>query len=298
MVGSSIKLHSSTDAQEQESRRAIKRLEADPMNSYPARNSLERAITILELVARKPGGLTNAELSRRLHMATSSCSYILNRLERENFLMRGKDTRRYEIGLKIVTLAACALRDLGLRPFAEPALYRLVAKTQLSASVAVLDRGRVWLVDTVDGPGAPVAYMRVGLELPPHATALGKVLIAYLPQQQQVDLLLQLELSKCTPNTIVCQSRLAEELELVRRQGYASSNEEQFLGVRALAVPIWCGKAVCGAVSATGDSTHPVWNQPQDIVELVRDTARQISRCAPFLALLSHTGVIEETHSE
>ncbi|MGA3128636.1 MAG: IclR family transcriptional regulator [Candidatus Korobacteraceae bacterium] len=292
MQGISIKLQSSTGDQEQESRRAIKRMGADPKNSYLARNSLERAITILELVARKPGGLTNAEISRSMHMATSSCSYILNRLERENFLTRGKSTRRYEIGLKIVTLAACALRDLGLRPFAEPALYRLVAKTQLSASVAVLNRGRVWLVDTVDGPGAPIAYLRVGLELPPHATALGKVLLAYLPCQQQFDLLHQLRLSKCTPNTIVCQSKLAEELELVRRQGYALSNEEQFLGVCALAAPIYCvGGAVCGAVSATGDSTNPVWSRPQDIVNLVRETARQISRCAPFLPLLSHAGV-------
>ena len=77
--------------------------------------SLDRALAILESAAQKPGGLTNAVIHRRLTIPTSSCSYILNRLEKAGYLRRSAFTRKYEMGLKILTLAHGALRDMGLR---------------------------------------------------------------------------------------------------------------------------------------------------------------------------------------
>ena len=74
-----------------------------------ATNSLERALVLLELLARHPDGLTNAEISRRLHVATSTSSYILRRLERWEHVTRDKETGRYEIGLRVVSLAQGAL---------------------------------------------------------------------------------------------------------------------------------------------------------------------------------------------
>ncbi len=76
--------------------------------------SLDRALLILELVSSRPGGWSNAELSRRLGMATSSCSYVLGHLERAGYLRRRAASGRYEIGIKMMTIAYGALGAFGL----------------------------------------------------------------------------------------------------------------------------------------------------------------------------------------
>ena len=117
----------------------------------PATNSLERAMALLELLEQTPGGLTNAEISRRLDIPKSTCSYIMARLERKGYLVRDEDTGCYQIGLTTVALAHGALREIGVRSIAEPALYKLASETGLSAGIGVLERGRVLVIDRVEG---------------------------------------------------------------------------------------------------------------------------------------------------
>ncbi len=135
-------------------------------------------------MAHKSGGLTNAEISGYFKMATSTSSYILQRLERESYLRRDPENGRYEMGLKIVALSHGALRDMGLRRIAEPILYRLSAETRISAIIGVLERGRVMIVDKVEKPDLAKIDMDIGVRYPAHSTALGKVLLAHLPQHQ------------------------------------------------------------------------------------------------------------------
>jgi IclR-like helix-turn-helix domain-containing protein len=122
------------------------------LRSQRSTNSLERALAILEFVAHKSGGLTNAEISAHFDVPTSTTSYILSRLEREGYLRRDPGNGRYEMGLKIVALSHGALRDMGLRRVAEPILHRLSSETKTSALIGVLERGRVMIVDKVEKP--------------------------------------------------------------------------------------------------------------------------------------------------
>ena len=138
--------------------------------------------------AHKSGGLTNAEISERFKMATSTSSYILHRLEREGYLRRDRENGRYEMGLKIVALSHGALRDMGLRRAAEPILHRLSAESRTSALIAVLERGMVMIVDKVEKPDLARIDMDIGVRYPAHSTALGKVLLAHLPQHQLLSL--------------------------------------------------------------------------------------------------------------
>ena len=108
------------------------------MSGPSATNSLERALVLLELLARHPGGLTNADISRRLHIATSTSSYILRRLERWEYVKRHAETGTYEIGLRVVALAQGALQSLGLRQVVKPMLHSLVEQTRLTGVIAVL----------------------------------------------------------------------------------------------------------------------------------------------------------------
>jgi IclR family acetate operon transcriptional repressor len=239
-------------------------------------NSLERALAILEFVAHKSGGVTNAEISTHFRVATSTTSYILSRLEREGYLRRDLENGRYEMGLKIVALSHGALRDMGLRRVAEPVLHRLSSETRISALIGILERGRVMIVDKVEKPDLAKIDMDIGVRYPAHSTALGKVLLSHLPDNQLSGLFDHYRLAKTSPNTIDSKARLLTELEAVRKQGYATSDGELFLGIRAIAAPIFDnGGEVPAAVSVTGvtvslDDTH--------IINSVRVAAREISR--------------------
>ncbi len=262
-------------------------------------NSLERALVLLKMVEQTPGGLRNAEISRWLKVPKSSCSYILRRLEREGYLIRDQATGRYKIGLATVALAHGALREIGIRSVAEPALYKLTSETGLSAGIGVLDRGRVLLVDRVEGPGfvneaveiATGAAARrkvrhrvreqrdIGRVLPVHSTALGKVLLAYLPRQQVLSLIAEYGLPRSTPKTIVSKTKLLSELEIVRRQGYAIADEEEAIGIRSLSAPIFDADAtVRAAVSVNGSPAEAVWSGLGELIKLVEVAARDILR--------------------
>ncbi len=246
------------------------------MTAESATNSLERALAILEFVAHKSGGLTNAEISDHFKIPTSSSSYILSRLEREGYLRRDQENGRYEMGLKIVALSHGALRDMGLRRIAEPILHRLSAQTRVSALIGILERGRVMIVDKVEKPDLARIDMDIGVRYPAHSTALGKVLLAHLPKDQLMGLFDHSELAKTSPKTINSRERLIAELESIRKQGYAVSDGELFLGIRAVAAPIFDETdEVAAAVSITGVT---IYVEDENNISSVKLAAREISR--------------------
>ena len=204
-----------------------------------------------------------------------------------------------------VALAHGALREVGIRTVAEPALYRLTSQTGLSAGIGVLQRGRVLLVDRVEGPrfvgraidaaagrtsrSGPAAYRirsqrDVGRELPAHSTALGKVLLAFLPRQKMIDLIAKYGLARSTAATIVSRKRLLAELDLVRKQRYAMADGEAYSDLRALAVPIFDADGeVRAAVSVNGHPSEPAWDNLPELVGTVEEAVRDIARRARIL---------------
>jgi len=246
------------------------------LKSERSTNSLERALAILEFVAHKSGGLTNAEISAQFGVATSTTSYILSRLEREGYLRRDPENGRYEMGLKIVALSHGALRDMGLRRVAEPILHRLSSETRISALIGILERGRVMIVDKVEKADLARIDMDIGVRYPAHSTALGKILLAHLPENQLSSLFDHYRLAKTSPNTIDTKVRLLSELEIARKQGYATSDGELFLGIRAVAAPIFDATGgVPAAVSVTGVTVSV---EDMHIINSVKVAAREISR--------------------
>jgi DNA-binding IclR family transcriptional regulator len=251
----------------------------------PPTNSLERALKLLEIVAHRPDGYSNSELSHKLEIPTSSCSYVLARLTRERYLTRGPDGR-YTIGLKTLILAHAALRRMGFRPFAEPVLYRLVEETRLAANIGVLEGGRVLLVDRVESPESVSAAVQlprelrdIGIDLPAHTTGLGKVLLAGSERSQVLEIVKDQGLARKTARTITSADELFSELEVVRERGYATVKDEHYTGFWSIAAPILDVNGVTrAAVSLTGSPDHPAWRDPDGLAVRLADAARDISR--------------------
>jgi IclR family KDG regulon transcriptional repressor len=268
-----------------------------------ATNSLERALALLETIENAPGGLRHAEISRLLRIPKSTCSYILSRLELGGYLTRNAQTGSYTLGLTTVALAHGALREIGVRSIAEPALYKLAGLTGLSAGVGVLERGRVLIIDRVEGAefvrdavqsaetppprgtGSRKYRLRadrdIGRELPAHSTALGKVLLAYLPRTQLLDWVASHGLIRYTRRTIASKTALLRELEAVRKQGFATSNQEHHAGFRSIAAPIHGPSGeVSAGVALNGGLAESAWKDPDALVTMVQAAGREISRRA------------------
>ena len=270
------------------------------MEAKKATNSLDRALALLEMIEQTPGGLTSGEIRRRLDIPKSSYGYMISRLVDKGYVMQDRQTHHYKIGLTPLALAYGTLREMGFRSVTEPTLYRLVSETGLAASIGVLERRRVLLVDRVESPEfiknavdfAPRAgkavlgrNMRqrrerdIGRELPVHSNALGKMLLAHLERRQVLEIIAQEGLPRITPKTIVSKSKLMLELERVRKQGFAESDEEHYPGVRGVGAAIYDPSgAVCAAVSVTGSPERTVWKETGRLIELVRAAGWAISK--------------------
>src|SRR6185437_11396046 len=116
-----------------------------------------------------------------------------------------------------------------------------------------------------------------------HSTALGKVLLAYLPRPRLLAFFKQHPLVRYTRQTITSKAGLLRELASVRTQGYAVADEEHHAGLRSIAAPIYSvSREVAAAVALNGSLSEAAWSGSESVVERVQAAAREISRRARF----------------
>ena len=239
--------------------------------------AVERALAMLEAVAERAHGMSNAEINRRLKIPKSSASYILRTLVKSGYLRRDAADHRYHLGLKIVGLSHRALAALDVREVAQPVMRQLVESTGFTAHLAIYDREEAVYVEKVDAPGFVKMNTWVGRRLQLHSTSVGKVLAAH--SEGMEEMLERRGLFKRTPLTIGSIPKLRRELARVREQGYALDDEENSLGVRCVAAPVFNSEGKVEAALGVSGTTHdfPRANIPR-IAELVRAATRRISQ--------------------
>jgi len=247
----------------------------------PARydvNSLKRALRILELLAEEGKALGVTELGRRLSLDKSMVHRLLATLSGSGYVEQDPETRKYALGLKIVELAGLKLNSIQMRSVLKPVLKELVAQTGESAHLAVLVDREIIYLDKEEGTSVLTVRGGVGLRCPPHSSAVGKVLLAYLSDEVVTEILRKSGLPRFTERTIVSLSALKTQLADVRQQGFGIDDEETFLGVRCLAAPVRDHR---GAVVASIGLSGPVQQVSQDrlglLIDLLKDVAARAS---------------------
>ena len=241
--------------------------------------SVERALSILEAVGQRPGGLTNSEISRKLGIPKSSASYVLRVLERRGYLHRDAESSRYRLGFAVLSLARSVDEGLDVREAALPVLRQLADRCRLTAHLGVLDQGEAVYVDKAEVPGLIKMGTFPGRRTDAHSTSIGKAIIAHLAELEVEAIARERGLARRTPKTITSLARLKRDLELVRGRGYAFDDEENNLGVRCVAAPVFdaAGRVVAsinvaGPTAQLGDEALP------KIAEAVKEAARRISQ--------------------
>jgi IclR family KDG regulon transcriptional repressor len=242
-------------------------------------NSVDRALSILEIISESNRGLSNSDLSRHLKIPKSSASYILRILEKRNYLQRDEGGK-YRLGLKLVSLTRESLTHLDIREIAKPILEKFLQKSRLAeAHLAVLDNGRAVYIEKAEARSFVKMDIWVGHRLPIHTTAIGKALAAFLGDDDVMKILNLHGMEKKTAQTITNKQKFLQELKKIRKLGFAIDNEENAEGVRCVAAPVYdeSGKVV----ASLGTSTIVLQlneSQLPKVIEMVKDAAEDVSQ--------------------
>ena len=221
-----------------------------------AQSSLVKALKIIECFNAESPCLRLAEIASRVNIHRSTAYRLLSDLVSESFLEFDKTTKQYRLGIKFLSFAAIVLGRLNIIDISKPIMKELVEKTSQTVNLAILDQNSVVYVAKVEPPSSLRLSSRVGARVPVHCTALGKVLLAYLHDDDRQNVLKNVELKEFTPATIISKEKLLEELANIKREGFAIDHEEYLPGLMCVAYPIFnYQKEAIAAISIAGPVT-------------------------------------------
>lgn len=203
--------------------------------------SLERGLAILECFTPERPVWGIAELANKLGMSHSTTHRYVLTLTALGYLTQNTK-KKYRLTLKVTDLGMSALNSTSLREHARPNLEDLRRRTRFTVALAVLDGPQVLLIDRLRGNRLGQQLIEPnqanGSTLPAHCTALGKLLLAHLPEQEQRSVIAEMTLTRHTSNTITHKNALRAELRSIRAQALVAAEEELASGLYSIATPI------------------------------------------------------------
>lgn len=245
-------------------------------------NSLVRAIRILEAFNQNEKmGITG--ISKKLNLPKSTTHMIVNTLVHEGILEKDINTNNYQLGLKLFELGNRARSNLEIRKVATPYLKDLNEFFDETVHLTILDNYEVLYVECFESTKRLRTYSVIGVRAPLHCTAVGKAIMAFLPDEEIVKVIEEKGLQRFTQNTITEKELLMKELQKIRKLGYAVDNMEHEEGVRCVGAPLWNHTGnVFASISVSGPSQRLGYEKIPDIAKKVMSVANEISRKMGF----------------
>jgi DNA-binding IclR family transcriptional regulator len=244
--------------------------------------SLERAGLILEVLSQHSQGLSLRDLSQKVNLTKGTAHRLLASLAYLDFIRQDPLNKHYLLSFKLVELGNRLLSQIDYRIEARPFLVELAESTRETAHMVILDQFEVLYIDKVEAVGNTTGLRMasmLGSRIPAHCCAVGKVLLAYLPEDRLEEFVPASGLTKRTENTITDLAKLKEHLQLVRRRGYAVDNEENEIGIRCVGAPVRNQRGeVIAAISLSVPSSRMRTRKTETMLkDRVTETAWKIS---------------------
>jgi len=250
--------------------------------------ALQRGLRVLQLFAQSERGLTTMQVARLAGLPVSTAHRFLVNLESSGFL-NCNASGVYHLGLACFAVGQAALGQLDLRRLSLPYLLDLNQQTRETIHLTVRHGLTAVYVEKIDSPEHLRIHSRIGAAVPLYCTAVGKVMLAYLPDQEREQVLRQLDLKRMTANTAGSLQELQTELQRVRKNGYACDLEEHELHIRCIAAPI---RNHDGAVQSSLSITAPVVRMPvtrlRQLAPLIQEAGMRISAELGYQAGSTH----------
>jgi DNA-binding IclR family transcriptional regulator len=251
--------------------------DSHPPSGTPSATAVQRALGILEYLDSSRRGLNISEISRKLNIPKSSAHVIVLTLERLGYIHKEAGSLNYSLGLKAYGLGQGMMKTLSLADIALPHMRQLVDELHLPAHLAIADKDQGVFIQKLDAPGMIKFDTYVGRRMDLHCTGVGKVILAFGPQEPLEHMLSKDVYMRHTRNTITKPKELQRELQKVRRLGYGVDDEEEEMDVRCVAVPVLddIGRFVA-ALSVTGTTGQISLEGIPKVARRLRDSAAAI----------------------
>lgn len=240
--------------------------------------SLTRGLDLLVLIGMRNRSLGELAEITGLHKSTVLRS--LQSLESRGFVYHDAH-HHYRLGAQLFELAGKGMEQWEIRGIASPYLAALNRGSGHTIHLAVLDGDEVFYLDKYDSLHPVRMYSRVGYRVNLSSAAVAKVLIANLPEDRREDLLAHIDYPARTPRSITSPDAMREELDLVRRRGWAEDREENERSINCVGAPVFGadGTAVAAVSVSVPDSILPREELLTLVPELVETTRRISVQC-------------------
>jgi DNA-binding IclR family transcriptional regulator len=229
---------------------------------------VEHAIKILEAFAGTEQELSLKDLSTLTKVGTTSTFRILFTLAHHNFVFKNAETGKYRLGPGMLQ-ATWRPSANKLSEYASPYLNQLHERFNETVNLAALEGKKITYLDIRESSRIFRMTASIGVDLPIHATALGKTIGAWLSKDQLEDALRECDWTRFTRHTITSRTKWLAGLSKIRKQGYAVDKEETELGAVCVAAPILDrSKHVVGGLSISGPAPRILASQTLIVADL------------------------------
>ena len=200
--------------------------------------SLDRGMLALKLLAEK-GALSVTELAKEMGVDKSTVSRVLETLRKHDMVKKKKNSRKYHLGFRLMYLGERMASSIEIIDIARPVLMEVSRYLGQSVHLCAYNKASVYVIDQIVSSLPYTMSARIGMIEPLHSSSVGKCILAYRTEQRREEILEDYEMTPYTERTITDKDALREELERIRQRGYSLDDEEMFLNVRCIAVPIF-----------------------------------------------------------
>ena len=240
--------------------------------------SLQRAIGILNLFRKSRNPIGISEMAASLDLAKTTVHGLVSTLESNGFLQKDLTTRKYRLGFALYELGSIQVSRLEINQHSAVPLQNLSNRINRICRVAIWDRDSIIVTMTIQPQGHESTARQFGPRLPGYCTALGKAILANLPNADLRVYLDSTELVSYTPYTIVDRRTLEDSLGRIKDRGYSISRQEVLLHQASLGAPVLTiGGELAGAISARLNPEDQDTELMRSVAELLMATADQIS---------------------
>jgi DNA-binding IclR family transcriptional regulator len=257
-----------------------------PKRTYDI-TALQRGLRLLHLFSEHARGLTAKQVAGLSRLPVSTVHRFLANLVTSGFLSCDGDGS-YHLGIACFAIGQAAVGQLDIRRLSLPYLRELNQQTRETIHLTVRHGLSAVYVEKLDSTEPLRIHSRIGAAGPLYCTAVGKVMLANMPEDEQDRVLPELTLKRLTPNTVGNLQELKTELYRVRKNGYACDLEEHEMHIRCVAAPIWDHT---GSVQSSLSITAPLVRMPvtrlRQLAPLIQTAGLQISRELGFQQAVS-----------
>lgn len=200
--------------------------------------SLSRGFRILSIVCENKTPLSLSELAAESELSISTIQRLSYTLSELGLIDRDRETKRFRIGPKMIMLALMVKQNLELKRLARPYMQEASDAIGEVVGLGALSGAEIILVEIVKIDQLLNINMNTGAIIPPHATATGKSILAFLDESKAEEILQHSQMTKFTPHTITSVQAFFKQLKKVRELGYSLAIDENAHGFSAIAAPV------------------------------------------------------------